>query len=57
MKTQIYNLLGGIGLLIFSLGMLSHSSQNYFSYWFHNQFKQKTNKKYIPYLKELYFLL
>ncbi|MCX7694323.1 MAG: Na/Pi symporter [Caloramator sp.] len=47
MKTQIYNLLGGIGLLIFSLSMLSHSSQNYFSSWFHNKFRHKnTNRLY-----------
>ncbi|MBZ4663328.1 MAG: Na/Pi cotransporter family protein [Caloramator sp.] len=45
MKTQIYNLLGGIGLLIFSLYMLSHSSQNYFSSWFHNKFKHKNVSK------------
>ncbi|WP_027309160.1 Na/Pi cotransporter family protein [Caloramator sp. ALD01] len=45
MKTQIYNLLGGIGLLIFSLSMLSRSSQNYFSSWFHNKFEHKNISK------------
>ncbi|GFR35262.1 hypothetical protein [Thermobrachium celere] len=55
MRTQTYNLLGGIGLLIFSLSMLSHASQNFFSLWFHKNFNKKEKNKFMSLIQGIIF--
>ncbi|CDF58849.1 Na/Pi cotransporter family protein [Thermobrachium celere] len=55
MRTQTYNLLGGIGLLIFSLSMLSHASQNFFSLWFHKNFNKKEKNRFMSLIQGIIF--
>ncbi|MCX7904943.1 MAG: hypothetical protein N2486_10605, partial [Caloramator sp.] len=55
MNTKIYNLLGGIGLLIYSLSMLSIASQHIFSSWFHKKFNQSETTKLKSFIQGLSF--
>lgn len=55
MNLKLYNLLGGVGLLIYSLSMLSLSSQHLFTSWFHKQFNHHETNRFKSLLQGLIF--
>ncbi|MCX7951385.1 MAG: Na/Pi symporter [Clostridiales bacterium] len=55
MDVKLYNLLGGVGLLIYSLSMLSLSSQHLFTSWFHKKFNHHETNRFKSLLQGLIF--
>lgn len=55
MNVKLYNLLGGIGLLIYSLNLLSLSSQHLFTSWFHKRFNHHETSRFKSLLQGIIF--